>query len=56
MSITYGIDVESADNPFLSATLKATDGLASVLVPGKFLVDTIPIRMRPNTRTTPANN
>jgi len=53
MSITYGIDIESADNPFLSANLAATQGLATALVPGKFLVDTIPIRTRPDTRTTP---
>jgi len=53
MSITYGIDIESADNPFLSATLEATRGLGTALVPGKFLVDTIPTRMHPNARTTP---
>jgi len=49
MSMTYGIDIESADNPFLNANLEATQGLATTLVPGQFLVDTIPIRTRPNT-------
>ena len=49
MSMTYGIDVESANNPFLSANLEASRGLGAALVPGKFLVDTIPLRMRPNT-------
>ena len=44
MSMTYGIDIESADNPFLNANLEATRGLTAALVPGKFLVDTIPIR------------
>ena len=52
MSITYGIDIESVDNPFLGATLEATRGLGTALVPGKFLVDTIPTRTRRNTRTT----
>ena len=56
MSMTYGIDIESADNPFLSANLEATQGLATALVPGKFLVDTIPIRRCPNSRTTPTDD
>ena len=56
MSMTYGMNIESADNPFLSANLEATQGLATTLVPGKFLVDTIPLRTRLNTRTTPTNN
>ena len=46
MSMTYGIEIESADNPFLSANLEATQGLTTALVPGKFLVDIIPIRTR----------
>jgi len=49
MSTTYGIEIESADNPFLSANLEASCGLGSALVPGKFLVDTIPIRTCPST-------
>ena len=54
--MTYGIEIESADDPFLSVNLAATRGATTVLVPGKFLVDTIPIRTRPNTRTKLANN
>ena len=56
MSMTYGIDIESADNPFLSANLEATHGLTTALVPGKFLVDTIPICTYPNTETTLVND
>ena len=49
MSMTYGIDIKSADNPFLSANLEATRGITGALVPGKFLVDIIPIRKCPDT-------
>jgi len=51
MSIAYGIDVESeVGNRFLNANLEAAHTIAAALVPGKFLVDVIPIRvsMRPN--------
>jgi len=44
LSVTYGIDPKSTDDPFLSATLEAAHALATALVPGKFLVDTIPMR------------
>ena len=44
MSATYGIEIKSVDDPFLSATLEATHALATALMPGKFLVDTIPMR------------
>lgn len=43
-SITYGIDVKSADDKFLKASVEAAHALATVVVPGKFIVDTIPIR------------
>ena len=43
LSATYGIDVKSADDPFLNATLEASHTLAAALVPGKFLVDTVPL-------------
>ena len=56
MSMTYGIHVESADNPFLNANLEASHGLGMALVPGKFLVDIFPIRTRSNTRSIPINN
>ena len=44
LSITYGIDIKSADDRFLNANLEAAHALAAVLVPGKFLADVIPIR------------
>ena len=44
MSITYGIDIKSVDNRFLKASLEASDAMAAVMAPGKFLVDVIPIR------------
>jgi len=44
MSITYGIDVESADDRFLSANLDAAHALAAMLIPWKFLADIVPIR------------
>ena len=44
MSITYGIDVKSVDDPFLNASVEASHIIATVVTPGKFLVDTIPIR------------
>ena len=44
MSITYGIDVKSDDDQFLSASIDAGHALVTALVPGKFLVDTIPMR------------
>jgi len=44
LSVTYGIDPKSTDDPFLSATVDAVRALTSAMVPGKFLVDTIPMR------------
>ena len=43
LSITYGIDIKSTDDKFLNANVEASHALATVLVPGKFLADTIPI-------------
>ena len=43
LSVTYGIDVKSADDPFLNASLEASHALSAVLVPGKFLADSISI-------------
>jgi hypothetical protein len=44
LSMTYGIDINSTDDQFLNANLEASHALATVAVPGKFLVDIIPIR------------
>ena len=43
LSIAYGIDSKSADDRFLKANIEATDAVAAALVPGKWLVDVIPI-------------
>ena len=43
LSITYGIDSKSADDPFLKANVEASYAVSATLVPGNFLVDTIPI-------------
>ena len=51
MSITYGIDVKFHDDQFLNANVAAGRALATALVPGKFLVDNIPIRACLRTRT-----
>ena len=53
LSITYGIDVESSGNPFLSAILEASHGLTAILVPGRFPADTIPIRVCHCSQTAP---
>ena len=47
LSTTYGIDVKSIVDPFLNASLEASHTIAAAFVPGKFLVDTIPIRAFP---------
>ena len=51
MSIAYGIDSKSADDPFLKANIEASDAVSAALVPGKWLVDVIPIRGCLCTRT-----
>jgi len=43
MSVTYGIDSKSADDPLLKAVTEATFELTAAMIPGKFLVDMIPI-------------
>lgn len=45
MAVTYGIDVKSTDDPFLVAAHEASLALGAAMVPGKFLVDTIPMRV-----------
>jgi len=43
LSITYGIDIKSVGDRFLNASIEASHAIAAVIVPGKFLVDFIPI-------------
>jgi len=44
MSVTYGMDVKSIDDPFLKANIEASHAFSAVSVPGIFLADAIPIR------------
>ncbi|KAJ7063526.1 cytochrome P450 [Mycena amicta] len=43
MSIAYGIDVKATDDPYVSLANQAVDGLVTAIVPGRFLVDSIPL-------------
>lgn len=43
MSLTYGFDVKSHEDPFLSSAAKALALMESVTVPNAFLVNTFPI-------------
>ncbi|KAF9645995.1 cytochrome P450 [Thelephora ganbajun] len=43
MSIAYGLDVRSVDDPYLKATTEAMEGVKLAVVPGAFLVDIFPI-------------
>ena len=44
MDITYGLDVKSHEDKFLQAAKHAMECVEKVMVPGAFLVDTLPIR------------
>lgn len=46
MSLTYGLDIKSHDDPFLSSAERALAIMEEVTVPGAFLVDTFPSRKR----------
>ena len=56
MSVTYGMDVKPTEDPFLRAMLEAAHAFAAATVPGKFLVDVIPIRASRRTRITSTSN
>lgn len=42
MDVTYGIQILPADDPYVRAAADALEGVEEALVPGRFLVDTIP--------------
>ncbi|KAJ6548198.1 cytochrome P450, partial [Mycena vulgaris] len=42
MDVTYGIDVDSTEYPYIGVAKQAMHGLAVASLPGRFLVDTIP--------------
>jgi len=56
LSATYGLDLNSAEDPFLSAARDATHTLGHTLEPGKFLVDAIPIRTCLYGQSAPTSN
>ncbi|KAJ6620363.1 cytochrome P450 [Mycena sp. CBHHK59/15] len=43
MSAAYGIDVLPADDPYVSLAEEAVEGLVTAVVPGRFLVDSMPL-------------
>jgi len=43
MSVTYGFDIKSHEDPFLGAAERTLAIFEEVTVPGAFLVDTFPI-------------
>jgi hypothetical protein len=43
MSMTYGVDVKKTDDPLIGLAEAAAGSAAQALIPGAFLVDTIPI-------------
>jgi hypothetical protein len=47
MDITYGIKVDNMNNEYVEIAEKATDAMGQAAVPGKFLVDILPIRKFP---------
>jgi len=56
LSVTYGLDLKSAEDPFLSATRDASHALGIALEPGKFLVDAIPIRVCLSAQSAPTSD
>jgi len=46
MSLTYGFDIKSHEDPFIAAAERGMALIEEASVPGAFLVDTFPIRTR----------
>lgn len=44
LSVAYGIEVDSVENPYFHAAEEATESIAEAMVPGAFLVELLPIR------------
>ena len=43
ISIAYGLDVESENDPYIQVAEKGQNGIAAAAIPGAFLVDSFPI-------------
>jgi hypothetical protein len=44
LNLTYGIDVQSADDPYVQMAEHSAQGISDAGNPGSFLVDILPIR------------
>ena len=44
MEMTYGMDITNREDRFLRAAVEALEQMNETVVPGTFLVDTIPMR------------
>lgn len=44
MDIGYGLDIQTADDPFVEAADTALTTLMPVLTPGSFVVEALPFR------------
>ena len=42
ISVTYGLPIKPTNDPYIEIAEKAVHQLALVVVPGKYLVDTLP--------------
>ncbi|KAF7358290.1 hypothetical protein MVEN_00878300 [Mycena venus] len=43
MSVAYGIEISPKNDPYIALADKAVEGLMTALVPGRFLVDALPV-------------
>jgi len=50
MEMTYGMDIKSHEDKFLQAAERALEYFERAIIPGTFLVDTLPICLSPNPR------
>ena len=48
MEMTYGMDIKSHEDRFLQTVEKAMEHFWSAVVPGAFLVDTLPMCSSPS--------
>ena len=53
MEMTYGMDITSKDDPFMQTAAEGLHLTNMVMVPGAFLVDTVPIRASYEVSKTP---
>ena len=44
LKITYGLDIQSADDPYIALVEESVEAAVQAANPGSFLVDTLPFR------------